>query len=181
MSDGVIIEKDRFEKWLDKNFEPKFFALRYFTLIPVIFSFLGSLMMFSVGAYETLGALEAIRVFDNTQVQLELIKAVDAFLLGLVLLIFSYGIYDLFVSRLDVAETLDIRPDWIKFKNIGELKTILAEVILIILTISFFELIVANIHQFTDFWTFLVIPIGAFLIALGLGLFIKLTHTSESH
>jgi len=113
-------EKDEFENWLDRNFESPFFALRYITLVPVLLSFVGVIVMFFIGAVETWEAVEALLTFFTGNAAehdaalktsaLMLIRSVDAFLLGLVLLIFSYGIYDLFVSRLEPAHKQFTRP-----------------------------------------------------------------------
>ena len=105
-----------------------------------------------------------------------LIKAVDAFLLGLVMIIFSYGIYDLFISKIDPAERAGARPNWIKFKDMGGLKVTLAQVVLIIRSITGGEIGVTNITKFEDdVWTFLIIPIGVLFIGEGIGVFVKIT------
>ena len=188
------VRKDWFEKWLDAHFEAPFFALRYVTVIPVLFAFAGSLVMFAIGGYETWEAIHEIvklkdhHIVDVTKITVPLIKSIDAFLLGLVLMIFSYGIYDLFVSKLDPAEQKGIRPDWMKFKNMGALKVTLAEVVLIILVITFFEVVMSNMDTMLkiaevegeihvrNIWILLVIPLGVLLIAVGIGLFKKLVH-----
>ena len=171
----IGIGKDRFETFLDRHFEPRFFALRYIVFIPVIFSFIGSVMMFIIGAHDCIEAFYKLIGFHNNDVLIYLIKSVDAFLFGLVLLIFSFGMYDLFISKIDIDHSQDIRPDWMQFTDLGELKKYLAEVILIILIIMFFELVIGHLHEFEGVWSFLVIPIGALLIALSIGLFKKFT------
>ena len=181
------VDKSRFEAWLDNNFEVPFFSLRYITLIPVLFALAATLVMFAIGAIETWEAvaefLRAFRADDHAcadasmkQCVVYVIRAIDAFLLGLVMLIFSYGVYDLFVSKLDPAARPGIRPNWLKFKDINGLKIILTQVVLIILIITFFELVVTHSDEFTGsessvVWQFLVIPIGVVLIALGIGVF----------
>ena len=68
------------------------------------------------------------------------ITIVDDFLLGIVLLIFSLGTYDLFISRIDPAEEQDdIRPDWLVFNSLDELKSVLGKVVLMIMIINFLK------------------------------------------
>jgi len=68
------------------------------------------------------------------------ITIVDDFLLGIVLLIFSLGTYDLFISRIDPAEEQDdIRPDWLVFNSLEELKSVLGKVVLMIMIINFLK------------------------------------------
>jgi uncharacterized membrane protein YqhA len=92
-----------------------------------------------------------------------------------VLLIFSYGIYDLFLSKIDFPDRPSVRPNWLRFKDVGELKIILAQVVLIILTINFFELVFIEMNNPESFQDFMIIPVGIFLIALGLGIFERFT------
>ena len=177
-------EKDQFENWLDAHVERPFFALRYVTLIPVILSFVGVILMFAIGAIETWEALESLLGAFGDGVDHEkalkesalmLIRSVDAFLMGLVLLIFSYGIYDLFVSNLEPAHKQFTRPNWLLFTNIGDLKITLTEVVLIILVITFFELVLESAERFEDVWSLLIIPVGVFLLAVGIAFFHKQT------
>jgi len=166
--------KSASEVWLDDNFEPTFFRLRYFLLIPVIVSFIGSMVMFTVGSYNTYKAVYALVVeqsFGGSPVILPIIKALDAFLIGIILVIFSFGIYDFFVSKLEPAEHAGLRPDWFKFESTGELKTKLIEVVLVILAIKFFEQIIGNTDQFTEPILYLIIPTGAAILAISLGFF----------
>lgn len=173
-SDGDRTDESNIEQWLDANFEPPFFKLRYSLLIPVLVSFLGSLGMFIVGSYHTYDALTSLFLqgnFGSKEVTLPIIKALDAFLIGIILVIFSFGIYDFFVSKLDPAEYAGIRPDWFKFETTGELKNKLIEVVLVILAIKFFEQIVANIDTLNEPVLYLIIPIGAAILAFSLGFF----------
>lgn len=172
--DTAELDKSGTEVWLDGNFEPIFFQSRYVLLLPVIISFVGAIVMFAVGSYQTYKAVYAIVIYQNfggAVVTLPIIKALDAFLVGIILIIFSFGIYDFFVSKLDPADHAGIRPDWFKFETTGELKTKLIEVVLVILAIKFFEQIVANIDSFDSPMLYLVIPTGAAILAVSLGFF----------
>ena len=193
--------KSGFERWLDAHFEPGFFGMRFFTLVPVVLAFVGCLLMYYTGALEMWEAVQTVIVTEEaahtaeevqsiveavpegethaaSHTSIHVIKAIDAFLLGIVLMIFSYGIYDLFVSKLDPADKPGIRPNWMKFRNISGLKVTLVEVVIIILTITFFELVLES-NRFSDpnadVWTFMVIPAGVLFIALGIGIFEKMT------
>ncbi|GAB3417127.1 YqhA family protein [Haloparvum alkalitolerans] len=167
-------EKDSMEQWLDAYFEPSFFRLRYLLLVPVLVSFVGSLVMFYVGAYDTYKALYALIIQGQSSgeaVILPIVKALDAFLIGIILVIFSFGIYDFFISKLDPAEHAGVRPDWFKFDSTGELKNKLIELVLVILAIQFFEQMIANVDGFEDPMLYLIIPAGAAILAVSLGFF----------
>lgn len=172
--DEEKLDKDAIEVWLDENFEPVFFELRYIMMIPVLISFLGSVIMYGVGTYDTIKAAShflASGNFGGEGVILPLIKALDAFLLGIILTIFSFGVYDFFVSKLEPADHAGIRPDWLKFESIGELKNKIIEVVLVILAILFFEQMQAHAGTWEDPILYLIIPSGAAILAISLGFF----------
>lgn len=103
-----------------------------------------------------------------------LITVVDDFLIGIVLLIFGLGSYDLFISRIDAAlEQGDIRPDWLVFGSLDELKSVLGKVVLMILIINFLRLTIETEFQGPLDLVYLGAGIG--FVALGL----KLTHGKD--
>ncbi len=179
MHEDTDHKKDPPEAWWHEHFEPAFFNMRYIIIIPVIITFIGAFIMFIIGALEAWNSITLFFTNDYEHSQLSLILGIDAFLLGLVLLIFSYGIYDLFISKIDIVDRPSVRPNWMRFKDIGELKIILAQVILIILTINFFELVFIHMNDPESFQDYMIIPVGIVLIAVGLGVFERLTRTSS--
>ena len=69
-----------------------------------------------------------------------LISSVDNYLFATVLLIFSMGLYELFVSKIDPASrTSESRPNWLNVTSLDDLKGSLGKVILMILIVTFFE------------------------------------------
>ncbi|KAH9613704.1 hypothetical protein KSS87_018834 [Heliosperma pusillum] len=85
-----------------------------------------------------------------------LVEAIDVYLLGTVMLVFGMGIYELFVSNLDIAKsqpemihpnrsnlfglfTLLERPGWLEIKSVNELKTKVGHVIVLLLLIGLFD------------------------------------------
>lgn len=152
-----------------------FSIFRYFSFIAIIFSLLGSLLLFFVGAWKTFIAIKIV-LFDYIPIGKEhlhpsdsastyLLKALDTFLIALVLFIFARGIFTLFISNKNNIENNDVLK-WISTPNIGHLKYILAEVIIIILFVIFLEVIFENIDNLK--WEFIIIPISILLLALGL-------------
>lgn len=153
-----------------------FYIFRYISIIAVISSLIGSLLLFFVGAYKTYGAIKII-LFNYVPEGNEgllpvdigtvyLMKSLDTFLIALALFIFAYGVFTLFISNKtnDVGDNGVLK--WIKSPNIGHLKNVLAEVIIIILFVIFLEVIVENVNNLK--WEFLIIPISVLLLALGL-------------
>ncbi len=145
------------------------FSLRYLSLVAVICSFFGSFLMFCIG---TLKTYKAFRVFFSEWVPTEyasisivdlstkyLVHAIDAFLFGLVLLMFGFGIFRLFVTDKDA------NVPWLKVTHVGQLKNSLAQLIVIILFVKFLETILLSGSDLE--WKALVLPCSILLLALG--------------
>ncbi|MCL2123750.1 MAG: YqhA family protein [Desulfovibrionaceae bacterium] len=68
------------------------------------------------------------------------VSSVDIYLFATVLLIFSTGLYELFISKVDSACLhQQSRPNWLKVGSLDDLKSSLGKVILMILIVWFFE------------------------------------------
>jgi uncharacterized membrane protein YqhA len=161
----------------------RFFALRYICLIAVVSLFAGSVLMFISGAVYTLNAFLIFlfgrtvatlpsHIGENTAASIVLIQSVDAFLFALVLLIFSYGIYELFIDR---PEERDPKlPRWLHVRSIAQLKTTLVQVIIVILAVNLLEHVILVGSEALK-WETLIIPASM----VGLALALKLMHTKD--
>ncbi|HEY5603587.1 MAG TPA: YqhA family protein [Gammaproteobacteria bacterium] len=71
-----------------------------------------------------------------------MVEIIDGYLLAAVLLIFALGLYELFISRIDVVNKDDehgMASNVLIINSLDDLKTRLAKVILMILIVRFFE------------------------------------------
>lgn len=66
------------------------------------------------------------------------VEVVDGYLLGAIMLIFALGLYELFVSRIDVAEGSEFASRLLLIRSLDDLKDRLAKVVLLILVVKFF-------------------------------------------
>lgn len=152
------------------------FSFRYVSWIAIVCSIAGSLLMFLIGALKTYKAF-AIFLFGKVPHEslsrlkpvgaatTYLIKSLDAFLIALVLLIFSYGVYSLFISKhseIDKSGALK----WIRIPTIAHLKNTLAEIIIVILFVKFLEVALLNLDNLT--WNLFVLPGSILLLSLSL-------------
>jgi uncharacterized membrane protein YqhA len=94
-----------------------------------------------------------------------LARSVDAFLLGMVFFVFSIGVSALFLARAG-SPTLESIPEWMRVKNLSELKFLIWEAILAALVVASVENFVAPAHALT--WSALILPIGILILAVGL-------------
>src|ERR1700733_6389025 len=95
---------------LEEVFESILFNCRFLTLFAVVGSMIAAFVLFLKGSMEIIqgvsGLLHAATYFtpsaaDDKTVILAFIPAIDNYLFATVLLMFSMGIYELFVSEID--------------------------------------------------------------------------------
>jgi len=112
-------------------------------------------------------------ILDQTPLKdviVEVLTAVDAILLGTVLLVIGYGLYELFVdTELDV-------PAWLQIKDLDDLKSKLIGVVVAIIAVVFVGVLVDS----TRAGDVLAYGAGAGAVVLGLGVFAWATRKSAS-
>ncbi|KAF8033452.1 hypothetical protein BT93_D2152 [Corymbia citriodora subsp. variegata] len=145
---------DKSEAW-EENIERVIYQCRFMTFLGVSGSLVGSFLCFVKGCtYVTQSFMEYF--VNRSKVIFLLVEAIDVYLLGTVMLVFGMGLYELFVSNLDIAKsvsgegnqqtsnffglfTLKERPKWLEIKSVNELKTKLGHVIVMLLLIGLFD------------------------------------------
>ncbi len=147
--------------------------LRLINLLAVACLFIGALCMSAVGVIKT---AKAVMVFFSAKqfmddaalhsVSTYIAHAMDAFLVATVLVVFSTGIFHLFIMELKEKDFRGLRG-FERVSSIRGLKRILGELLIIVLFVHFFRL---AIDGSTFEWTTLVIPAGALLMAIALKL-----------
>ena len=71
-----------------------------------------------------------------------IIGAVDLYLIAVVLLIFAFGIYELFISEIDDAENSEVGSKILAIHSLDELKDKLGKVVVMVLIVSFFKKVI---------------------------------------
>lgn len=155
-----------------------FFRIRFITILAVIAGMLAALLAIVIGgtrvydAFTLFLGLHAPRTPGNEAQEaiIEIVEALDNFLLGFVLIYFSYGTYFLFIQAEAREETRrQIRiPNWMHVESIGQMKRVLLEVILVLLSVFMLKLVL--IEQTEIDWTILVLPAMIIAIAISLRL-----------
>ena len=136
---------------------------RYTVFVPAIASILGALFLMAQGSIAMVIAVinSVVEQTPLKDVIVEVLTAVDAILLGTVLLVIGYGLYELFVdTELDV-------PAWLQIKDLDDLKSKLIGVVVAIIAVVFVGVLVDS-NRAGDV---LAYGAGAGAIVLGLGLF----------
>jgi len=132
---------------LEKIFENLLWNGRLFILLAVVFSMLGSVLLFFVASGDIFDiAKETYNVYVNhlhpehfhEELVGAIIGAVDLYLIAIVMLIFSFGIYELFISEIDPAKQ-ERKTTILEIHSLDQLKDKLAKVIVMVLIVSFFK------------------------------------------
>lgn len=154
---------------------------RFFTLFAVFGSLAGSILMFSLGLYNVYEAFRyGLQGTDEagpfgTSAVIRIIEGLDRFLIAIVLLYFAYGVYSLFIHPEESEEELAL-PKWLRVKQIGQLKQVVAEVIIVILFVLFLRVALQSFQDpnvelsWLQVATFALLPVCTTLLALALRL-----------
>jgi uncharacterized membrane protein YqhA len=146
---------------------------RFMSVLAIISSLIGALLMFWIGTINTLKALllvikgeeavvEGSRLSATELATIELLECLDNFLIGLAFLYFAYGIYTLFI-QLGQADT--DASTWTKLGGISILKKTLLEVLIVLLTVVFVKGLLERLSFRGLEWTYLVIPLSILALA----------------
>ena len=99
---------------------------------------------------------------------------IDGYLFATIMLIFAMGLYELFISKIDVAEDSDLAQRILLIRSIDDLKDRLAKVIFLVLIVKYFEY---ALHlSYTTPLALLQLAAGIVLIAGALWLTGRSTH-----
>jgi uncharacterized membrane protein YqhA len=143
-------------------------SLRWITLVAAFGAALGAVLMFAEGGIKLAHAMELIFLSSPaTPVIVAVMQATDAFLFGLVLVVFAYAIT--FGFAIEMPERVRSKvPLWMRVSGIREIKITLIEVVLVYLVVDFVTDVVEVETHIT--WEMLVKPIAIVFIAVALRL-----------
>jgi uncharacterized membrane protein YqhA len=118
-------------------------------VLAVVFGLLGAVILFvvaSVDVFNTAGYVistylnHAHPEHFHEDVVGGIIGAVDLYLIGVVMLIFSFGLYELFVSEIDAAKDKEGEDNKIlAIHSLDQLKDKISKVIVMVLVVGFFQ------------------------------------------
>lgn len=136
---------------------------RYVVVVPAISSILGALLLMAQGSIAMIQVIiEAASTTSSLKDSIvDVLTAVDAILLGTVLLVIGYGLYELFIdAEIDV-------PSWLKVNNLDDLKSKLIGVVVAIIAVVFVGVFVDS-NRASDVISY---GVGAGALVLGLAIF----------
>ncbi len=136
--------------------------------------FLGIINIYTAFGHVLQASSQPERQFGAAAI-ISVIESLDRFLIAIVLLYFAYGVYTLFIHPEEREEALAL-PAWLRVRQIGQLKQVVAELIVVILFVLFLRQALqafsgADITlSWNDIGTLAVLPVSTVLLGLALKL-----------
>ena len=132
---------------IERLFEGLIWNSRFIVLLAVIFGLLGAIILFIVASMDIWSV--AVYTFNtiithahpedfHEDIVSSIIGAVDLYLIAVVMFIFSFGLYELFISDIEAAEGKN-GSKLLAIHSLDELKDKIAKVIVMVLVVNFFQ------------------------------------------
>ena len=161
-------------KFIEHMFESMLWNTRFFVLLAVVFSMLGGIALFIVASVDVWGVITHIVTTYmehahpdkfHEEIVGGLIGAVDLYLMAVVMFIFGFGLYELFISEIDVAQK-EGASKILEIHSLDELKDKLGKVIVMVLVVSFFQRVLFTTYNGALDLVYFAISILALAVAL---------------
>ena len=134
---------------MERIFESGLWSSRFIVLLSVVFGLVGAIVLFIVASFDI---YDTAKFVINTYLNHEhpqtfhedvvggIIGAVDLYLIGVVMLLFSFGLYELFISEIDDAKEMGGKENKIlAIHSLDQLKDKISKVIVMVLVVGFFQ------------------------------------------
>jgi len=145
---------------------------RYVVFVPAVAAIIGAILLMGQGSLEILNVVVSAitNEYGLKETIVEVLTAVDAILLGTVLLVIGYGLYELFIdAEIEV-------PLWLRVQDLDDLKSKLIGVVVAILAVVYVGIFVDS-DRSEDVISY---GVGAGALVVGLAIFAFATRKSNS-
>ena len=164
---------------IETLFEGAIWRSRFIVILAVIFGLLGAVILFVVASFDI--ASIAGYTYDglfahphpedfHENIVAAIIGAVDLYLIAVVMFIFSFGLYELFISDIDEA-TGNNGSQILAIHSLDQLKDKIAKVIVMVLVVNFFQRVLHT--NFTTPLEMLYFALSIMALAIGLSFLSK--------
>lgn len=146
---------------------------RYAVFVPALASIFGAILLMAQGSIAiVMVVIDAVTTdLGLKETIVEVLTAVDAILLGTVLLVIGYGLYELFIdAEIEV-------PQWLRVRDLDDLKSKLIGVVVAILAVVFVGVFVDS-NRSDDVMSY---GVGAGALVVGLAIFAFATRKKDEN
>jgi len=161
-------------------FEGAIWNSRFIVVLAVVFGLFGAIILFIVASmdiwnvgimtYEVIMHIIPHPEHFHENIVAGIIGAVDLYLIAVVMFIFSFGLYELFISNIDPAKGKN-GSKLLAIHDLDQLKDKIAKVIVMVLVVSFFQRVLHT--QFTSPLEMLYFALSIMFLAIGLSFLSK--------
>jgi len=167
---------------IERLFEGLIWNSRFIVILAVVFGLIGAIILFVVASMDIWGV--AVYTFNtiithahpdkfHEDIVAGIIGAVDLYLIAVVMFIFSFGLYELFISDIDQAEGKN-GSKLLAIHNLDQLKDKIAKVIVMVLVVNFFQRVLHT--NFATPLEMLYFALSIAALAIGLNFLSKVGH-----
>ncbi len=160
---------------LERIFEGTIWRSRFVVILAVVFGLLGAFVLFIVASMDIWSV--AVYTFNtiitnahpekfHENIVAGIIGAVDLYLIAVVMFIFSFGLYELFISEIDEAMDDEKTSKILAIHSLDQLKDKIAKVIVMVLVVSFFQRVLHT--EFTTALEMLYFALSITALSVGL-------------
>jgi uncharacterized membrane protein YqhA len=163
---------------LERAFEKALWASRLIMVGGVAISTLMALGAFYMATVDALTLPGLLRAYTDAALATEqrseirakaltvIVKSMDGYVITAILIIFSLGLYEFFISKLEVARESPLAPRLLDMSGLEELKERIAKLLVLVLVIEFFQR--ALLLRVENALELLYLAVGIVLIGLTL-------------
>lgn len=176
-------------KWLNYQFEQALWRSRLASLLAVLGSLAVAAVVFIVATVDVFALfVRAVQYADpaladaardklRPSIIAGVIGALDMYVLAAVMLIFALGIYEIFISKLEIAKADEVATDLLLIRNVDDLKNRLASMVVLLLVIKFVQLALEIKYDgVTE-----LLGLAAAILLIGGALFLTHKRSSNEH
>ena len=171
-------------EWIEKVFEGGLWSSRFIILLAVVFGLVGAISLFTVASFDVYDTANKVFMTYYNHEHAEnfhgevvggIIGAVDLYLIGVVLLLFSFGLYELFISDIDAArEDGEAGNKILAIHSLDQLKDKISKVIVMVLVVTFFQKV--GHTEYTGALEMMYLALSIAAISIGLYFLSKVGH-----
>jgi len=166
---------------LEKFFENALWSSRFIIISAVVFGIIGAIILFIVASFDIYETAKYVFTtymngdhpkFFHEKVMGGIIGAVDLYLIGVVMIIFSFGMYELFISDIDPAKEEaknsgeNSENQLLAINSLDQLKDKISKVIVMVLVVIFFKKV--GLTQFEGALDILYLGLAIAAVSIGL-------------
>lgn len=165
---------------LEKLFENVLWSSRFVIISAVVFGIIGAIILFIVASVDIFETAKYVLTtylggehpkYFHEKVMGGIIGAVDLYLIGVVMIIFSFGMYELFISDIDPAKKgregeVEKENQLLAINSLDQLKDKISKVIVMVLVVIYFKKV--GLAQYTSALDILYLALSIAAVSIGL-------------